>query len=215
MLEASSTTRDRLVEAAGEVFADVGYRAARVRQICARAGANIAAVNYHFGGKEGLYRAVLDQAECHAGGAEAKEALARLPAEDQLRVFIREFMSRVFDQGKPAWQGKLMVREMTSPSAALDFAVERAVRPHWDLLVEIVARLAGPAVGRERLDLCAASIMGQCVLYRGGAAIMDRLMPSDHDAATIERRSGHIAEFSLDALAALRRRAESAREVPG
>jgi AcrR family transcriptional regulator len=54
-----SKTEQRLLEAAGEIFAEFGYRAATVRQICEKAGANIAAVNYHFGDKEKLYLAVL------------------------------------------------------------------------------------------------------------------------------------------------------------
>ena len=53
--EESSDTEKRLLEAAGEVFAEFGYRAATVRQICEKAGANIAAVNYYFGDKEKLY----------------------------------------------------------------------------------------------------------------------------------------------------------------
>ena len=55
----SIETEKRLLEAAGEIFAHYGYRAATVRQICEKAGANLAAVNYHFGDKEGLYLAVL------------------------------------------------------------------------------------------------------------------------------------------------------------
>ncbi|MCC6676361.1 MAG: CerR family C-terminal domain-containing protein [Phycisphaerales bacterium] len=217
MAPSITTTHDRLLEAAGEVFADAGFREARIRDICARAGANIAAVNYHFGGKEGLYRAVLEHAECHAGGAVALDAMARLDPEDQLRAFVRGFMARMFEQGKPAWQGKLMVREMADPTEALDRVVERIIRPHWELLVEIVARVAGPGVDRESVELCAASVIGQCVLYRNCGPIIDRLSPGHRQArndreaaqATIERTARHIADFSLGALAAMRARARA------
>ena len=52
-------TRRQLLEAAGEVFAEAGFRDATVREICRRAGANIAAISYHFGDKEKLYAEVL------------------------------------------------------------------------------------------------------------------------------------------------------------
>ncbi|MGH7929608.1 MAG: TetR family transcriptional regulator, partial [Candidatus Binatia bacterium] len=55
----ASGTEQRLLEAAGEIFAEYGYRSATVRQICEKAKANIAAINYHFGDKDGLYLAVL------------------------------------------------------------------------------------------------------------------------------------------------------------
>ena len=57
--KALELTRDKLIEAAGHVFAERGYRAATIREICRRAGANVAAVNYTFGDKMGLYTEVL------------------------------------------------------------------------------------------------------------------------------------------------------------
>jgi len=58
---AAASTREKLVEAAGHVFAEHGYQATTVREIVKRSGANIAAVNYYFGGKLGLYTEVLKQ----------------------------------------------------------------------------------------------------------------------------------------------------------
>src|SRR4051794_4839994 len=109
----SAETRKRLLQAAGEVFAEQGYRRATVRDICSRAGANVAAINYHFGDKERLYRAVLGH-----GLAVALEkypplfgVAAGAPAEDRLRAYIRSLLHRLLGEGAPAWHGKLMSRE--------------------------------------------------------------------------------------------------------
>ncbi len=46
----------KLLSAACDVFVEMGFRDATVAEICRRAGANISAVNYHFGSKETLYQ---------------------------------------------------------------------------------------------------------------------------------------------------------------
>src|SRR5271155_6227458 len=56
------TTREHLLEAAGHVFAKKGFERSTAKEICERVGTNAAAVNYHFGGIEALYAAVLDEA---------------------------------------------------------------------------------------------------------------------------------------------------------
>ena len=66
-------TRERLLHAAAEMFAEHGYRDARVRDICQRAGANIAAVNYHFGDKQRLYQEALHHAFVGLSGADPTE----------------------------------------------------------------------------------------------------------------------------------------------
>src|SRR5271169_4644521 len=83
-------TRRQLLEAAGEVFAETGFRDATVREICRRAGANIAAVNYHFGDKETLYAEVLRFA--YQKSVEKyppqKDVSADADAETKLRAFV-------------------------------------------------------------------------------------------------------------------------------
>ena len=54
-----SDTQRRIIEAAGQIFADSGYKYTTIRAICRQAGVNVAAVNYYFGGKKNLYLAVL------------------------------------------------------------------------------------------------------------------------------------------------------------
>src|SRR5476651_996132 len=103
-------TRLQLLEAAGEVFAEVGFRDATVREICRRAGANIAAINYHFGDKETLYLEVLRYAH---GKALAKyPPMLDLPddalPEKKLRAFVHSMLQRIFDKGPTSWHGKLM-----------------------------------------------------------------------------------------------------------
>src|SRR5437660_978544 len=116
-------TRDRLLEAAGEVFAEHGFRDATIREICEKANANVAAVNYHFGDKEELYAAVFDYARTCAVAQFNESVSPAIPAEERLRVFIRAVLTRFFDQGRPAWLGKLVAREMIEPTKALDALV--------------------------------------------------------------------------------------------
>ena len=116
------TTEARLLEAAGEIFAEFGYRTATVRQICEKAGANVAAVNYHFGDKEGLYLAVLRSVpDAHAEKYPPQSGLNETPtAEQQLRAYIESLLHRVFDTGRPGWHTKFIAREMAEPTRALD-----------------------------------------------------------------------------------------------
>ena len=138
------------------MFAEVGFRNATVREICRRAGANIAAVNYHFGDKETLYAEVLRHA--HGKALEKYPPLldvaADAPPEEKLRAFVQSFLLRIFDKGPTAWHGKLMSREMIEPTAALDSLVEERMRPMADQLWRIVADILGCPPDDERVRLC-------------------------------------------------------------
>src|SRR5215468_974469 len=100
-------TRQRVLEAAGEVFAEQGFKDATIREICKRAGANVAAVHYHFGDKEELYTAVFDYARSCAIAQFNGLMSPTLPAEERLRTLVRAVLRRFFDKGRPAWLGKL------------------------------------------------------------------------------------------------------------
>jgi len=148
-------TRRQLLEAAGAVFAGAGFRDATVREICRRAGANVAAVNYHFGDKETLYLEVLRYA--HGKALEKYPPLlnvsADAPPEKKLRAFVHSLLLRIFDKGPTAWHGKIMLREMIEPSAALDSLVEERMRPMAGQLWQIVADILDRPPNDERVRL--------------------------------------------------------------
>jgi AcrR family transcriptional regulator len=197
-------TRRQLLEAAGEVFAEAGFRNATVREICRRAGANVAAVNYHFGDKETLYAEVLRYA--HGRALEQYPPLLDVAndaaPEKKLRAFVLSFLLRIFDNGRAAWHGKLMSREMIEPTAALDSLVEERMRPMAGQLLGIVAEILDRPAGDERVRLCGMSVVSQCVFYHHCRPVVSRLFPKHlpQDTENIERLADHITRFSLAAM---------------
>jgi TetR/AcrR family transcriptional regulator, regulator of cefoperazone and chloramphenicol sensitivity len=216
--EGQLATRQHLLEAAGEVFAGVGFRAATVREICERAGANIAAVNYHFGDKEQLYRAVLQETY--------RTAVKKYPAdyglrdnataEERLRAFVHSLLLRIFSDGPSAQHGKLMAREMMEPTAALDEVVREDIRPMSALLVSIVGELLGPGADEGTKRLCANSVVSQALFYHHCRPVVVRIYPDmKFDRAGIDRLTEHITRFSLAAIKNLAKPRRSAETRAG
>lgn len=196
----SADTRQRLLEAAGQVFAETGFRTATVREIVRRAGAaNVAAVNYHFRDKEGLYAAVLEHF-AHASIAK-HPAHGGLPPEatpaEQLHAFVRALLLRVFDKGHQAVHGRLMAREMIEPTRALDRIVEQVIRPMYGRLCTILKLLAGPRVPLAEIERSAKSVVGQCLFYKHCGPVLERLEGRLPDLRDVDALAAHIVAFSL------------------
>ena len=199
----SAETRQALLEAAGEVFVEHGYRDTTVRDICQRAGANVAAVNYHFGDKEHLYLEVLR----HSHGKAVRKfpmdlgLAAHATPEERLGAFIRSFLFRIFDLGPTAWMGKLTAMEMINPSRALDTLVEERIRPMANQLQKVVLEILGPKASLEAARLCGFSIVSQCLFYVHCRSVVLRLFPEQKfEAGDIDLLAEHITRFSLAAL---------------
>jgi AcrR family transcriptional regulator len=212
-------TRHQLLAAAGGVFAEAGFRNATIREICRRAGANVAAVNYHFGDKETLYAEVLRHSQQKAFDKYPPllGVAADAPPEDRLRAFIQSFLLRIFDSGYTAWFGKMMSREMVEPTEALDLLVAERMQPMADLLRGIVAEILGCPSNAENVRLCCFSVVSQCVFYHHCRTMIFRLFPEQRlDASAVEQLAGHIARFSLAAMKHLPdpKRAKLKRRLP-
>ena len=202
-------TRTRLLEAAGETFAELGFKSTTVREICRRAGANIAAVNYHFGGKEELYAAVLTYtAQTAMERYPLGEALdPATPAPRRLEAFIRNYLERLLDEGRPAWFGKLVAREMFEPTGALDTVANNYGKPQFAKLRETVAEILGPGATDQMITHCAFSVIGQCLVYKHSRPMIERLAPEQGfgpaERAVLTR---HITAFCLGGMRCLRER---------
>lgn len=194
-------TKARLLEAAGEEFAEKGFEAATIRSICRRAGANLAAVNYHFGDKERLYtEAVL---EAHRCGTEMlpESAFREGAPGEHLRRYIHHFLSNVLAlRDHPRWHHSLMVREMLTPTAASETLVREAIRPRFERLLAILRRIC-PDADDRRLHALGFSVIGQGLHYKMAREISQRLVGEDAYAALdLEYLTGHITAFCLAAL---------------
>jgi len=149
-----SDTRRHILETAGAVYAEKGHPRTTSKEICARAGTNMAAVNYHFGGKDGLYEAVLIEAHRRLVSLDDLQriAAAQGPARERLEQVLRLVLARVAET-RQAWAFKVLVQEMMAPSPQIPALIRQAVLPKVQVLFAILADLLGlppdhPAVQR-------------------------------------------------------------------
>lgn len=201
-MSTQDATKARLLEAAGEEFAEKGFAGATVRSICARAGTNIAAVNYHFGDKEQLYiQAVLEAHRCGVDEHESFELDTLEPAE-QLRLFIRHFFKHVVAVDRQDdWHHVLMMKEMFRPTVAVDTLVREVIRPKFERLQGILKALRPDLEGRE-LYAMAFSVIGQLLHYRIARPVADRLIGAEamEELMDVNFLTDHISGVMLTAL---------------
>ncbi len=191
-------TRDRLFKVAERLFADRGFKRVTVRDICRAARANVAAVNYHFGDKLGLYREVLQSAidAMRATNDAAREAGAGQTAEEQLRRYIAVFIRKLLGPGSDTVH-KLVTREMNDPTPVLDALVEQAVRPRVDYLSGLIAEIIGCPPTDQRVLRCVASVQAQSIAYLPNPIATRLGLANTPTAANLADIAEHIAEFSL------------------
>ena len=154
-------TRQRLIEAAGEIFAEVGYEAATVRRITSKAQANLSAVNYYFGDKKGLYQTIL-QSIGESIHAFLRARCAQGAPEERLRSFVCGVLSQE-NAERRSWAHLLMAREVLELHAEqVDAMVAGASLVH-KLAEELVRDLVGPRIDPARLKMAAGLLVSTCI----------------------------------------------------
>jgi len=200
-------TKLALIEAAGELFAENGPDGVSVRTIAEKAGANIAAINYHFGSKENLYAEALRYVlvrNSHTPVSALLENKERLRSRDGIaevvRQIVRERFGDYFSPDTPKWHGQLIIRSLTTPSAALSEIVQQNFQPDHEAMIELAQR-ANPRLSRQEAELWAFSLNGQTAFYVFAEVPILLLHGKDHyDRAFLDAAAEFIARTAIAAL---------------
>lgn len=190
-------TRRRLLHAACEVFAEKGYQKAKVADICRRAGANVASVNYYFGNKSSLYK----EAWQHALNAFEEPVLPEPPAaspRERLRAFIRNLIRNFAADGDAGRFSRLYLMEMVTPTGLIQEAWHETIEPRRRRLHGLIRDVMGPGGGELDVLFCELSIVNQCrTLVTVKGSDLEYMLGRPLSPHVIEQLAEHIADFSL------------------
>jgi len=196
-----------LILAAGELFAESGLEGAGVRAIAEKAGANIAAVNYHFGTKENLYTETLRYVLLQGYGLrpsallEQEERLAT-PQGVALVIYqmVRELFAAYYSSQQPRWFGRLVLRSFLDPTPSLQEVVDQVFEPDHEAIKAIIRR-ARPSMSDAEADLWAFDLMGRVGFYElCRTPILMILGKREYDQAFLDSAAEHVAHTIIAGL---------------
>jgi len=161
-------TRERLLAAAERLFAERGFEATSVRDITTEADCNVAAVNYHFGGKENLYResfrALLADLRRRRIDSIRRdmEADPDMGLEDFLESFANAFVEPLEDESRGRLAMAFFAREMVDRHLPGELFVEEFVKPLLETSSSALEKV-GPPMDAMTRRLCLMSVVGQLI----------------------------------------------------
>ncbi len=203
MVRSAEETRDSILNAAGELFAEKGYTATTVRDICGAAGVNLQAIGYHFGDKSKLYVACLRRGmELSHQDVLIPNLSPDLPPAEQFRQVLDGLYAPILRRDPervPVWCMALMLKEMTLPAPTAPELLEEFIRPKHAVLAAALRALV-PEADDQTIQLTALSVVGQVLfhcLHRSSIPIVLGQPTMDLGVSTIIE---HIYKFTLAAL---------------
>ncbi len=199
-------TRTRILEAACEVFGEKGYHDATHAEICRRADANTAAINYHFGSKDELYRAawrhLAERAdELYPLGGEAG---AGASARARLRAHIGSLVRRMTDRGDLRHCHSIRMRELAHPTGLLDDEIAARIGRARKRMLSILRELLGDRATERDLELCEMSVVSQCLITRPRPRCRAHAEFWQFALSDVEHLVDHITRFSFSGIEAVR-----------
>ncbi len=169
-------TRNQLLEAGLRLFSIHGFESVSTRQLTKESGANIAAINYHFGGKEGLYRAVLEQLVIDTepyfgpGLAKIQDSISKSANDrEKLLPTITGLVTNLFrlflEDEFMRWRAPLVMREYANPSENFDILYSGRIEPLHQTVTAIAAAILQKPIDDEECIIRAHAIIGQIVVF--------------------------------------------------
>ena len=210
--EDGAQTRQQLLEVAGQLFAERGYARATSKEICELAGTNIAAVNYHFGGKDGLYAAVLEEAHARLVSIDLVTSATQGDADpgEKLRMLLTQVVGQIAKRDQGTWALRVLSRELMAPTQMMDRMISNQVQPKLKLVAGMIAGTLGVPPSHPAVSRCMVSIIGPCgFLLITNPDWQKQVFPSlTLDPQTLVE---HMVTFALGGLKAVAASAKRAR----
>lgn len=212
----SEATRKRLLETGLEAFGERGFDAVSTRELADKAGANQAAIPYHFGGKEGLYMAVVeDLVETVKGSVgitagHIQERLESGPVSlEEGEVLVAELIEKMVgllvgtDQAR--FRAAFVIRELMHPSGAFDLLYEGYMRQVHTTITRLVAAMLGEDPDAESSILRAHALMGQIIIFGAGRELIRRrAVWQDFTEDHLKQIKGSVTETFIASIRAMR-----------
>lgn len=147
------------------MFAERGFARATSKEICELAGANIAAVNYHFGGKDGLYTAVLEEAHARLVSIDivTQVTQSKASAAEKLRLLLRQILGEIGKRDQGAWELRVLSRELMAPTPLMDGMMKNQVMPKARLVTGMIGDILGVPPTHPAVSRSTVSIVGPCM----------------------------------------------------
>lgn len=194
---ADESTKTRIIEAAGPLFARSGFEHATVRDICREADVNVASIKYYFGDKKNLYLETVKYArQSRADRYPFPQWQNETSPEEKLYDFVSALLRRLVVMSDAPWQVNLLMRELMKPDEACRMIVREHFQPMFRALLFVIDQLVDEPMQEDDRLKVGFSIIGQCLHYRYGTEVMDMMVPEDQKPLfQIEQIADHITDF--------------------
>jgi AcrR family transcriptional regulator len=174
----SEVTRAKIIQAAGQLFAERGFSGVTVRDIAKKADTNLSALNYHFRGKDALYREILLKA-CKSASISPAERkhLQNLDPDMALFILVKEAIKHYSKQKASNWKVAIIDRECWDPSLVFEEVVEVYFRPETDFIAQIIGRITEKPAESHEVRFATIGLIGLLSLYGSYNHLIDAVAP--------------------------------------